>query len=125
MYALWPFFAALIDNAELSLVKADMSIAPLYLELGERPDIASRIEEEFALSEEMVLMITGHSQLLAREPLVRRDIDLRNPYVDALSFLQLRFLRDLRRQDTDGSPRLARLVHLTVNGVAAGLQNTG
>jgi phosphoenolpyruvate carboxylase len=127
MYADWPFFTSLIDNAELSLVKADMAIAQLYLAMGERPDIVATIEAEFDRSRSMVLAVTGHDQLLAKEPLVRRDIELRNPYVDALSFLQLRFLRELRAGigDEERATRVARLVHVTVNGVAAGLQNTG
>jgi phosphoenolpyruvate carboxylase len=127
MYRRWPFFTALIDNAELSLVKADLGIADLYFAMGDRPDITSAIRKEFRLSEEMVLLTTGHERLLEKEPLVRRDVELRNPYVDALSFLQVRFLAEIRAgiKDDDRAARVERLVHLTVNGVAAGLQNTG
>lgn len=126
MYRDWPFFTSLIDNAELSLVKADLGIADLYFAIGDRPDIAATIGEEFRLAVEMVLLATGHGQLLEKEPLVRRDIELRNPYVDALSFLQVRFLAEIRAGITgDRALRAGRLVHLTVNGVAAGLQNTG
>lgn len=127
MYREWPFFTSLIDNAELSLVKADLGIADLYFDIGDRPDIASAIKDEFRLSEQMVLLATGHGHLLEKEPLVRRDIELRNPYVDALSFLQVRFLAEIRAGITDErhAARVGRLVHLTVNGVAAGLQNTG
>jgi phosphoenolpyruvate carboxylase len=74
-----------------------------------------------------VLAITGHARLLDDVPVLRRSIDLRNPYVDSLSELQVRLLRRLRRLPEDDPQRaqLTRLVHLTVSGVAAGLQNTG
>ena len=66
--------------------------------------------------------MTGHEELLAGKPVLRRAVELRNPYVDALSFLQVRFLRELR---ATGDERARRLVQLTIHGVAAGLQNTG
>ncbi len=123
----WPFFASLLDNAELSLGKADLSIARHYLALGDRPDLAAAIEREFHRTEELVLAVTGHDHLLAGRPALRRTAELRNPYIDALSFLQLRFLSELRagplaREEAAG---LGELVQLTVSGVAAGLQNTG
>ena len=123
----WPFFESLLDNAEMSLAKADPMIAGLYLDLGERPDLVGVIREEYRLTRRLVLALTGSDRLLAGHPILRQAVDLRNPYVDALSFLQLRFLRRLR-QGVDKpaeADRLADLVLLTVNGVAAGLQNTG
>jgi phosphoenolpyruvate carboxylase len=127
MNAEWPFFTSLLDNAEMSLAKADAMIAGLYLELGDRPDLVAAIREEFRRTRRLVLEATGHERLLAARPVLRRAVDLRNPYVDALSFLQLRFLRELRGgvDDPERAQRLAGLVLLTVNGVAAGLQNTG
>jgi phosphoenolpyruvate carboxylase len=126
-YAEWPLFTSLLDNAEMSLAKADPMIAGLYLELGDRPDLVSVIREEYRLTRRLVLALTGNDRLLAGHPILRQAVDLRNPYVDALSFLQLRFLRQLRGGAADGgaADRLADLVLLTVNGVAAGLQNTG
>ena len=123
----WPFFESLLDNAEMSLAKADPMIAGLYLELGDRPDLVSIIREEYRLTRRLVLALTGNERLLAGHPILRQAVDLRNPYVDALSFLQLRFLRQLRGGglDSAATDRLADLVLLTVNGVAAGLQNTG
>jgi phosphoenolpyruvate carboxylase len=123
----WPFFESLLDNAEMSLAKADPMIAGLYLELGERPDLVGLIREEYRLTRRLVLALTGSDRLLAGHPILRQAVDLRNPYVDALSFLQLRFLRRLRRgvSEPGEGDRLADLVLLTVNGVAAGLQNTG
>ena len=127
LYGRWPFFNVLLDNAEMSLAKADMPIAQLYLALGDRPDLAGRIRQEFDRTLALVLAVTGHERLLGRRPVLRQAVALRNPYVDALSFLQLRFLTELRRGGLDQArrERTAELVLLTVNGVAAGLQNTG
>jgi phosphoenolpyruvate carboxylase len=127
MHRTWGFFASFVENAELSLAKADMPVAQLYLELGDRPDLAEAIEREFALTERLVLGITGHERPLSNRPILRRAIDLRNPYVDALSLLQVRFLADLRAGDLDPEreAEIDRIVKITINGVAAGLQNTG
>jgi phosphoenolpyruvate carboxylase len=127
MRGAWPFFESLLDNAEMSLAKADPMIAGLYLELGGRDDLVSVIREEYRLTRRLVLALTGNDRLLAGHPILRQAVDLRKPYVDALSFLQLRFLRQLRGGAVAGAAadRLADLVLLTVNGVAAGLQNTG
>ena len=123
----WPHFASVIDNAQLSLLKADGAIAAMYLELGDDPEASRLVSEEFQRTRELVLAVTQQRDLLESRPVLRRAIELRNAYVDALSFLQLRFLRELRVDSTDGSvdDRRRRVVHLTVNGLAAGLQNTG
>jgi phosphoenolpyruvate carboxylase len=120
----WPFLRTAIDNAALSLVKADMLIARGYLELADRPDLASRITSEYERTDELVRELLGQRRLLEDRPVLRLAVDLRNPYVDALSFLQQRALRGARRGDDDAA-RWSRLVQLTVNGVSAGLQNTG
>lgn len=123
----WPFMATLLDNAELSLVKADPLIAELYLGLSDREDLAQDLRDEMALTRDLLLAVTGRDRLLDHRPVLRRAVDLRNPYVDALSFLQVRFLGELRTgiADTQRADRVRELVMLTVNGVAAGLQNTG
>jgi len=123
MYQEWPFFRSLIENAEMSLAKADPLVAELYLGLGGRPDLVAAIREEFRRTRALVLEITGAPRLLGHRPVLRRAVDLRNPYVDALSFLQVRFLAELRA--VGDAAGVADLVLLTVNGVAAGLQNTG
>jgi phosphoenolpyruvate carboxylase len=117
MFRDWPFFTALIENAELSLAKADPAIADLYLARGDRDDLAAVIRDEMSRTIELVLRVAGHPRLLDCRPELQLAVELRNPYVDALSFLQLRFL--------DGRGRAERLVQATVNGVAAGLRNTG
>jgi phosphoenolpyruvate carboxylase len=107
----------------MSLAKADPMIAELYLDLGGRPELTAMIADEYRRTRSLLLAVTGGARLLDRRPVLRRAVDLRNPYVDALSFIQVRALADLR---AGGDPaRLADLVLLTVNGVAAGLQNTG
>ena len=127
-YAEWPLFTVLLDNAEMSLAKTDRSIALRYLSLGDRPDLTSRVLEEYDLTRSLVLSVTGHTRLLENRPVLSRAVALRDPYVDALSYLQLRALGALRAEDVESDPdrqRLERLLLLTVSGVSAGLQNTG
>jgi phosphoenolpyruvate carboxylase len=125
MVAEWPFLASIVDNAEMSLAKADPMIAGLYHDRGERPDLVDAIREEYRLTRALVLQTTGNQRLLAQHPILRLAVDLRNPYVDALSFLQLRFLRELQAAEGSPAAQLSELVRLTVGGIAAGLQNTG
>ena len=126
-YASWPLFNVLLDNAEMSLAKTDRRIAARYLALGERPDLAARVMREYDLTKKNVLAVTGHSRLLEKHRVLSWAVELRNPYVDALSHLQLRALRALRAKGGSARERshAERLFLLTVNGVAAGLQNTG
>ncbi len=126
-YSEWPLFNVLLDNAEMSLAKTDRRIAGRYLDLGGRPELTSRVLEEYDLTTERVLAVTGHGRLLENRRVLSWAVELRNPYVDALSHLQLRALRALRAgvEDADERERVQRLLLLTVNGVAAGLQNTG
>jgi phosphoenolpyruvate carboxylase len=131
MYRRWPFFRSLIDNAQLSMGKADLAVARLYAGLaddaGLRQRIFGQIEAEWERTAQSVLTITGQTALLGNSPVLRRSILLRNPYVDPLSFLQVSVLRRLRAMadDAPGRSVVQRLVALTINGVAAGLQNTG
>jgi phosphoenolpyruvate carboxylase len=123
-YREWPLLAVLLDNAEMSLAKADRRIATCYLALGGREDLTTAVLHEYDLTRRLVLAVTGHDRLLASRPVLSRAVALRDPYVDALSHLQLRALTALRNGDPERD-RLERLLLLTVNGVAAGLQNTG
>jgi phosphoenolpyruvate carboxylase len=131
-YREWPLFGVLLDNAEMSLAKTDRPIATRYLALGGRDDLTAQVLAEYDLTKRLVLAVTGHDRLLADRPVLSRAVALRDPYVDALSYLQLRALAALRVPATPAGPgeddtreRLERLLLLTVNGVAAGLQNTG
>ena len=128
-YREWPLFGVLLDNAAMSLAKTDRLIGARYLALGGRDDLTERVLAEYDLTKRLVLAVTGHDRLLADRHVLARAVALRDPYVDALSYLQLRALAALRglAGDTpdDERERLERLLLLSVNGVAAGLQNTG
>jgi phosphoenolpyruvate carboxylase len=126
-YAEWPLFNVLLDNAEMSLAKTDRRIAERYLDLGARPDLTALILSEYDLTIERVLAVTGHERLLEKHRVLSWAVELRNPYVDALSHIQLQALERLRRDSVDERERrrLEQVLLVTVNGVAAGLQNTG
>jgi phosphoenolpyruvate carboxylase len=126
-YAEWPLFNAMLDNAEMSLAKTDRRIAERYLALGARRELAEMVLAEYELTLDRVLAVTGHTRLLEDRRVLSWAIELRNPYVDALSHLQLRALRAIRARDTSRTDRVRaeRVFQLSVNGVAAGLQNTG
>jgi phosphoenolpyruvate carboxylase len=128
MYRHWPFFAVIIDNAEASLAKTDLYIARRYDALCRpaslRTQISCRIEEEYQRTVRCVLEITESAQLLERQPVLQESIRLRNPYVDPLNFLQIRFLEKWRRE-LHPSPELVRLLQITVGGIAFGMKSTG
>jgi phosphoenolpyruvate carboxylase len=145
-YRDWPLLQVLLDNAEMSLAKTNRRIAVRYLALGRNEQLAAQVLSEYDLTRDLVLLVTGHDRLLADRAVLSRAVALRDPYVDALSHLQLRALRELRAresansadghgadghgadgrtEDADERAALERLLLLTVNGVAAGLQNTG
>jgi len=121
-YAGWPLFASLIDIAEMSLAKSHRDLAAHFLALGGRPDIADRILGEMDLTISQVLTVLDQDELLEHKQVLGSAIALRAPYVDALSQLQLRALTQMRAGDQED---WRRLLLLTVNGLAAGLQNTG
>jgi phosphoenolpyruvate carboxylase len=132
MYVEWPFFRAILDNAEMSLLKADMGIAALYSDLV--PDRAlaagvfSAIEDEYARTRDAILRATGHAELMDGDPVIQRSVQLRNPYVDPLNYVQIEMLRRLRAlPDPDGADAegLREVIVITINGIAAGLRNTG
>ncbi|GAB3934374.1 phosphoenolpyruvate carboxylase [Kribbella albertanoniae] len=124
----WPLFQVMLENAEMSLAKTDRRILGRYLELGDRSDLTQLMLDEHALTTEWVLKVLKQERLLAGRRVLGRAVELRNPYVDALSYLQLRALRTLRTDDSLTEAQIVRtrrLLLLTVSGVAAGLQNTG
>ncbi|MGI8643422.1 MAG: phosphoenolpyruvate carboxylase [Thermomicrobiales bacterium] len=127
MDAGWPFFGALLTNAEMALAKADRAIAARYAALVEPASIRDRlweiIEDEWKLSEQMLLQVTEQDHLLAREPVLARSIRRRNPYVDPLSFIQIELLQRLRAEGA--SDERLRTALLAINGIASGLKNTG
>lgn len=130
LYRTWPFLASVLDNAEMVLAKADMGIARRYASLVTSPGgeaFWNAIEAEYQRTVTFLLRVTGRERLLDGAPVLQRSIGLRNPYVDALSEVQVRLLHRLRSLAADDPAHEAhlRLVQSSVNGVAAGLQNTG
>jgi phosphoenolpyruvate carboxylase len=132
MYHGWQFFHTLISNAENSLVRADMEIAALYLDLVKDPQQGQRyyqiIRAEYERTVEWVLRASGHSQLLDDEPITQRAVRFRNPYIDPLNYLQVEMLgrwRSFEDKDSQAAQAVFEVIVLTINGIAAGLQNTG
>ncbi|GAB4470056.1 MAG: phosphoenolpyruvate carboxylase [Anaerolineales bacterium] len=132
MYHGWQFFHALISNAENSLVRADMDIAALYLDLVNDRAQGKRyyqtIRAEYERTVEWVLRASGHSQLLDDEPITQRAVRYRNPYIDPLNYLQVEMLgrwRQFSEPDSPPAQAVFEVIALTINGIAAGLQNTG
>ena len=127
MEASWPYFAAVLSNAELALAKADMRVAEQYIDLVEPVELRERIWEaitaEFERTTGLLLEVTGQTALLDREPVLQRSIARRNPYVDPLSFIQVELLRRFR--ETGDVDDLLRPVLLSINGIAGALKNTG
>ncbi len=126
----WPYFAALISNAEMACVKADLDIARRYAELCSDEAIRERIwgtiEAEFDCTVREIGAVREEDELLDREPILQRAIARRNPFIDPLSFVQLELLRRLRAPGGDpDDPGLVRASLLAINGIAGGLRNTG
>jgi phosphoenolpyruvate carboxylase len=111
----------------MSLAKTDRRIAVRYLDLGGNRSLTAKLLREYDLTKDRVLAVTQHKRLLEGRRVLSWAIELRNPYVDALSHMQLRALRALRAKGSTAHDKAVaeRLFLLTVNGVAAGLQNTG
>jgi len=123
----WAFFAATIANAEMALAKSDLDIALRYASLVSdtalRQRIWDRIRDEHQRSVREILQLTAQTRLLDRDPVLRRSIDRRNPYVDPISFVQVELLRRLRGGETQETT--LRAILRTVNGIAGGLKSTG
>ena len=131
MYRNWLFFQSLVDNLQMVLIKADMRIARQYASLvddqDERHRIFSLIEAEFDRTRAALLEITEQETVLERQPQLLASLRLRDPYLDPMSYFQVRLLRELRRLpagDPRREPQLQAVLR-TINGIAAGLQNTG
>jgi phosphoenolpyruvate carboxylase len=132
MYREWDFFAVIISNAEMSLAKADIRIAKLYSKLvkneNARTRIFSKISDEHEKSISLILTLSEQQSLLSSSSVLQKSIALRNPYVDALSYIQLELMSRLREcsdNNSEEKQNLAAAVLLSINGVAAGLKNTG
>jgi phosphoenolpyruvate carboxylase len=123
----FPLFIDLIRNVETALAKSDFGIAQLYASLvtdtGIRERVFATLEAEFHRTRRSILAITGQSELLENNQVLARSIRLRNPYVDPISLIQVDLLR--RKRAGDNSDAINRALSATINGIAAGLRNTG
>lgn len=133
MFNNWPFFATLLSNMDMVLSKVDLAIASRYAELVSdeklREDIFGRICEEHARTISCLESITGTSERLATNPLLANSLNRRLPYIDPLNYMQVEMIRRHRQAliDSPGEvdARANRGIHLSINGIAAGLRNTG
>lgn len=132
MYQEWPFFQVVIDNAQVSLAKADMGIARLYASLVKdvhvRETIFGEIERAFQETVTQILSVTQQRAILDNDPVLKYSVRQRNPYVDPLNYIQVALLRRLRYLPEQNSPKAKQILNaifLTINGVASGLKNTG
>ncbi|WP_029009201.1 phosphoenolpyruvate carboxylase [Azospirillum halopraeferens] len=127
MHRAWPFFRALLSNMDMVLAKSDLAIAARYAELVEdaelRDAIFGRIRAEWELTRRHLLAITGRDDFLADNPLLKRSIRNRFPYMDPLNHVQIELLRR-HRAGTDDE-RVRRAILMSINGIAAGLRNSG
>ncbi len=123
----WPFFATLLSNMDMVLGKSDLAIAARYVELVRDQALAqrifARIRDEWARSARWLLAITEQAELLDSNPLLKRSVRNRFPYIDPLHLVQVELLRRHRAGEDD--PRLRLGIHLSINGIAAGLRNSG
>jgi phosphoenolpyruvate carboxylase len=132
MYEGWALFNTMLNNAEMSLLKADLGIASLYVDLVSDKalgrEMFGTIRAEYERTRDLVLSISGHANLLDAEPVTQNAVQLRNPYVDPLNYIQvemLRRIRALRDQEGEEAQSIREVITITINGIAAGLRNTG
>ncbi len=131
MHKQWPFFRTLLSNLDMVIAKSDLAIAARYVELVEDRKLGKKIfaliKAEWQRTNDALSLITGESQRLASNPSLARSIEHRFPYLDPLNHLQVELMRRYRkRRDGDpGNERVKRGIHISINGVAAGLRNTG
>jgi len=131
MHRQWPFFRTLLSNLDMVIAKSDLAIAARYVELVEDKKLGRRIfalvQAEWQRTFDALSLITGEKSRLASNPSLARSIEHRFPYLDPLNHLQVELMRRYR-QRTEGDPENARVrtgIHISINGVAAGLRNTG
>ena len=126
MYQTWPFFKSLLENADMVLSKSNMNIARQYSNLCEDEETRSvfdRIEDEWKLTKKVLLQIENHNELIQDLPALRGSLDYRLPYFDILNYIQIELIKRIRQgQYTE---ELEKTIHVTINGIATGLRNSG
>ena len=131
MYRQWPFFRTLMSNLDMVLAKTDLRIASRYVDLVEDKKLGKRIfgaiQAEWQRTSDVLSLITGDAQRLASNGALARSIEHRFPYLDPLNHLQAELMRRYRAR-REGDPQVQRVqtgIHISINGIAAGLRNTG
>jgi phosphoenolpyruvate carboxylase len=127
MYKQWPFFKTLLSNMDMVMAKSDLALASLYSELVAdtrlRKKVFAAIEAEWQATTQALTTITGDKGRLAHNAALQRSIRHRFPYIDPLHHLQVELVRRYREGKAD--ERVQRGIHISINGIAAGLRNTG
>ena len=126
MYKRWPFFKSLLSNVDMVLSKSNMNIAFEYAQLCEDKnvrDIFNIILDEWQLTKNVILEIEGHDELLAENTYLRDSLDYRMPYFNVLNYIQLELIK--RQRNGQLTPDQEKLIHITINGIATGLRNSG
>ncbi|MCS4488708.1 phosphoenolpyruvate carboxylase [Streptococcus sciuri] len=126
MYKTWPFFNSLLSNVDMVLSKSNMNIAFQYAQLAKEEevrDVFNIILDEWQLTKNVILAIEGHDDLLAESPSLRASLDYRLPYFNVLNYIQIELIKRLRNDQLDED--YEKLIHITINGIATGLRNSG
>lgn len=126
MYQNWPFFQSLLSNVDMVLSKSNMNIAFEYAKLCEDEQVKAIYEtilNEWQVTKDVILAIEGHDELLADNPYLKASLDYRMPYFNILNYIQLELIKRQRRGELSSDQE--RLIHITINGIATGLRNSG
>ncbi|WP_236564391.1 phosphoenolpyruvate carboxylase [Streptococcus halichoeri] len=126
MYQTWPFFHSLLANVDMVLSKSNMTIAYHYAQLAEKEEVRTvfhTILDEWQLTKNVILAIEGQEDLLAETPALKYSLALRLPYFNVLNYLQIELIKRLRHDELDED--YEKLIHITINGIATGLRNSG
>ncbi|HEV9167227.1 TPA: phosphoenolpyruvate carboxylase [Streptococcus pneumoniae] len=126
MYQNWPFFQSLLSNVDMVLSKSNMNIAFEYAKLCEYEQVKAIYEtilNEWQVTKNVILAIEGHDELLADNPYLKASLDYRMPYFNILNYIQLELIKRQRRGELSSDQE--RLIHITINGIATGLRNSG
>jgi phosphoenolpyruvate carboxylase len=129
MYREWPFFYNLIDNVSMTLAKSNMHIAEAYAQLVNdtrlRKEIFGEIRDEYNRTVQILKRITGTREVLDNDPVLKRSIQLRNPFIDPINYLQVNLLKKLRSGSRSDQKKLIHAILMTINCIASGMRNTG
>jgi phosphoenolpyruvate carboxylase len=126
LYSDWPFFRAVIDNAQMEMARARLPIAERYARTQDGGEAYhAKIAADFERARDAILRITRSSNLLENDRVIHRSIELRNPYTDVLSLVQVELLDRFRHAPEDARQPIGDALFLSINGIAAAMQSTG